>query len=35
MELDENLNMKLQQFDPNPIKRGELVVSKRSPDYFL
>lgn len=35
MELDENLNMSLQQFDPNPTKRGGLNVSKRSPVYFL
>lgn len=35
MEIDENLNTNIQQFDPNPVKRGELVISKRSPDYFL
>jgi hypothetical protein len=35
MEVDENLNMNIQQFDPMPFKRGELIVSKRVPDYFL
>jgi hypothetical protein len=35
MEVDENLNYKIQQFDPMPMKRGDLVISKRAPDYFL
>lgn len=35
MEIDENLEYNIQQFDPNPVKRGNMVVSKRSPDYFL
>ena len=35
MEIDENLNTTIQQFEPNPVKRGELVISKRSPDYCL
>ena len=35
MEVDENLKYNIQQFDPNPIKRGKLEISKRAPDYFL
>ena len=35
MEVDENLNTTIQQFDPNPVKRGDLNVSRRAPDYFL
>jgi serine/threonine-protein phosphatase 2A catalytic subunit len=35
MEVDENLKTTIQQFDPNPIKRGDLNVSRRAPDYFL
>ena len=35
MEVDENLHYNLQQFDPNPIKRGKLDITKRAPDYFL
>jgi hypothetical protein len=35
MEVDDNLNMKIQQFDPMPVKRGDLTISKRAPDYFL
>ena len=35
MEVDENLHYSLQQFDPNPIKRGKLDITKRAPDYFL
>ena len=35
MEVDENMKFNIQQFDPNPIKRGKLEISKRAPDYFL
>ena len=35
MEVDENMNFNIQQFDPNPIKRGKLEISKRAPNYFL
>ena len=35
MEVDENLQYNIQQFGPNPIKRGKLEISKRAPDYFL
>ena len=35
MEVDENLKYNIQQFDPNPIKRGKLEISKRAPYYFL
>ena len=35
MEVDENLKYNIQQFDPNPIKRGKLEISKRAHDYFL
>jgi serine/threonine-protein phosphatase 2A catalytic subunit len=35
MEVDENLSHSIKQFDPNPIKRGKLEISKRAPDYFL
>jgi hypothetical protein len=35
MEVDENLNFSIQQFDPMPMKRGETNISKRAPDYFL
>ena len=35
MEVDENFKYNIQQFDPNPIKRGKLEISKRAPDYFL
>lgn len=35
MEVDENLNNKIQQFDPNPVPRGGLETTKRAPDYFL
>ena len=35
MEVDENLHFNLQQFEPNPIKRGKLDITKRAPDYFL
>ena len=35
MEVDENMKFNIQQFDPNPIKRGMLEISKRAPDYFL
>lgn len=34
MELDENLNLNLQQYEAAP-KRGEEVSSKKLPDYFL
>jgi serine/threonine-protein phosphatase 2A catalytic subunit len=34
MEVDENLNTNLQQFDPAP-RRGEPHITKRTPDYFL
>ncbi len=34
MEVDENLNYTIQQFDPAP-RRGEPNVTKRTPDYFL
>ena len=33
--MDDNLNKKIQQFDPMPVKRGDLTISKRAPDYFL
>ena len=35
MEVDENMKFNIQQFDPNPIKRGKLEISKRAPNYFL
>lgn len=35
MEVDDNLNVKIQQFDPNPSRRGKFEISKRVPDYFL
>jgi serine/threonine-protein phosphatase 2A catalytic subunit len=35
MEVDEALNMNIQQFDPSPARKGDLVISKRVPDYFL
>jgi len=35
MEVDDNMGYTILQFDPNPIKRGKLEISKRVPDYFL
>ena len=35
MEVNENFKFSIQQFEPNPIKRGKLDLSKRAPDYFL
>ena len=35
MEISENFKNNIQQFEPNPIKRGKLDLSKRAPDYFL
>ena len=35
MEISENFKNNIQQFDPNPIKRGKLDLTKRAPDYFL
>jgi serine/threonine-protein phosphatase 2A catalytic subunit len=35
MEVNENLDVKIQQFDPNPSRRGKFETSKRAPDYFL
>ena len=35
MEINDNFKHNIQQFDPNPIKRGKLDLSKRAPDYFL
>ena len=35
MEINDNFQNNIQQFDPNPIKRGKLDLSKRAPDYFL
>jgi serine/threonine-protein phosphatase 2A catalytic subunit len=35
MEINDNFKNSIQQFDPNPIKRGKLDLSKRAPDYFL
>mmetsp|Transcript_3371 Transcript_3371/g.3539 ORF Transcript_3371/g.3539 Transcript_3371/m.3539 type:complete len:311 (+) Transcript_3371:204-1136(+) len=34
MEVDENLNKSFSQFDPAP-RRGEPLVTRRAPDYFL
>ena len=35
MEISDNFNKNIQQFEPNPIKRGKLDLTKRAPDYFL
>ena len=35
MEINDNFENNIQQFEPNPIKRGKLDLSKRAPDYFL
>jgi hypothetical protein len=35
MEVDENLNFHIQQFDAVPMKRSDINISKRAPDYFL
>jgi serine/threonine-protein phosphatase 2A catalytic subunit len=35
MEISDNFKNNIQQFEPNPIKRGKLDLSKRAPDYFL
>lgn len=35
MEVNENFTYNIQQFDPNPVKRGKLDCTKRAPDYFL
>ena len=34
-ELNINFKSNIQQFEPNPIKRGKLDLTKRAPDYFL
>jgi serine/threonine-protein phosphatase 2A catalytic subunit len=34
MEVDEKLNKTFLQFDPAP-RRGEPLVTRRTPDYFL
>ena len=35
MEISDNFKNNIQQFEPNPIKRGKLDLTKRAPDYFL
>jgi serine/threonine-protein phosphatase 2A catalytic subunit len=34
IEFDENMVETYQQFDPYP-KRGEAVITRKTPDYFL
>ena len=35
MEINDTFKNSIQQFEPNPIKRGKLDLTKRAPDYFL
>ena len=35
MEVNENLDINIQQFDPNPSRRGKFEICRRVPDYFL